>query len=108
MFTRRTDDGTPFILTSSAMAEGTVFTSLTFSVSDHCGSSSAFSASTTRPPQHKGTNNSNTERSKQIEVEANTPSNSWPENTSRAHCTSPLTDRCAMATPLGFPVDPDV
>ena len=39
----------------------------------------AFSTSTTRPPRHRGTKSSKTERSKLIEVEASTPVNSSAE-----------------------------
>ena len=60
------------------MAEGTVFTSVTSDAAGNDGSASGFSAKITLAPQLSGTNSSNMERSKQIDVAARTPRNSDP------------------------------
>jgi hypothetical protein len=62
----------------------------------------------TAPPKDKGAKISNTERSKQIEVEAHAPASSSFEKVFRAHVRKLITERCSIATPFGFPVDPDV
>ena len=73
--------------TSSRMADGTVLINLTLPHSAIAGKPRMLFASTTRPPQLRGTNNSNTDRSKQIEVEASVPSRSCAENTVDAQFT---------------------
>ena len=69
----QTDDGIPFSRNSSAMADGTVFTRVTCEGAGSAAKASAFCTKITFPPDVKGANSSNTERSKQMEVEANTP-----------------------------------
>src|SRR5215467_12848466 len=104
----RTDSGIPFILTNSHMAEGTVFTRVTpvaFAVS---ASSSALLTTTVEPPQLRGAKISNTERSKQIDVDANTRESSSGKNVSWHQCKNVTTLEWQMATPLGFPVEPEV
>ncbi len=58
---------------SAAMAEGTVLIKRTWSRAGNLGSSRALRASTMEPPLARVTNNSQTDRSKQIEVLASTP-----------------------------------
>src|SRR5688500_16950070 len=87
-FTTRTPAGIPPSRTNSPITDGTVFTNRTASFPAHCGNASAFSARITCPPQLSGANISNTDRSKQIEVEANTPCNSSALNVSRAQYSS--------------------
>jgi hypothetical protein len=58
------------------MAEGTVFTNVTPTLLGSDGSSNASFARMALPPEVRGQKSSNTERSKQIEVEARTPSRS--------------------------------
>ncbi len=43
-----------------------------------------------------------------MEVEAKTPASSSAENQPRAQRTKAAALRCAMATPLGRPVEPEV
>jgi hypothetical protein len=54
----RTPAGIPPLLSSAAMAEGTVFTSRTWSAAAEVGSASAFSTRITRPPRESGTKSS--------------------------------------------------
>ena len=82
--------------------------SVTSLASGRLGNCSAFSAMITLPPQLSVANNSNTERSKQMEVEAKTPANTSGVNTSRAQCKSVTALWCSIATPLGRPVEPEV
>ncbi len=78
-FTVRTEGGTARSRTSSAMAEGTVLISVTWSRAGRSGSSRAFSARITVPPQARVTNSSKTDMSKQIDVEPSTPASSPAE-----------------------------
>ena len=79
----RTEAGTAPSRTSSDMAEGTVLISVTSSFAGSSGSSRAFSARITVPPQARVTNSSKTDMSKQIDVEPSTPASSSSEKTSR-------------------------
>src|ERR1043166_1462964 len=97
-----------FNLSNSAIADGTVLIKVTGFADLRVARCKALSASITRPPRLSVTNNSNTERSKQIEVEANTPCNSSVEKTVLAQSIRAATLSCWIATPLGLPVDPDV
>src|SRR5271165_1552338 len=106
--TTLTLEGTPSTLIKAVMADGTVLISVTCSRAGSVGKATAFSAKMIVPPQDKGTKISNTERSKQIEVEASVPANSRGEKTDRAHSSNTTTLRCSIATPFGRPVDPDV
>jgi len=101
----RTERGSGPSRTSSAIAEGTVFTRVT-SPSGSEGSARALSASTTRPPRASGTNSSQTERSKLSEVAASVPSRSAAGNARSDQRTSATALRCSIATPLGRPVEP--
>ena len=107
-FTVRIEPGKPLIRSNSAITEGTVLSRLTPGSCPISARLSAFRTMIVFPPQLSGAKISNTERSKQIEVEANTPSNSSAEKTSRAHCSSTFALLCWMATPFGLPVDPEV
>src|SRR5579864_1590141 len=107
-FTVRTFEGIVFIRASSRRAEGTVFTSFTCSRFGMPASSKAFSATSTEPPQASGTNISKTDRSKQMEVENSTPDRSSGGNTSSDQWINVATLLWQMATPLGFPVEPEV
>src|SRR5579864_2987622 len=104
----RTDGGTAPRRSSSAIAEGTVLTSVTAAPGGGEASARASSPRITVPPQQRGTNSSNTERSKQIEVAAKTPARSATENVRRAQATRAAALRCSIATPLGRPVEPEV
>src|SRR5690348_15123054 len=104
----RTDSGILFILTNSRMAEGTVFTRVTPAAFASSASSSALPTTTVEPPQLRGTKISNTERSKQIDVDANTRDSSSGKNVSRHQCKNATTLEWQIATPLGFPVEPEV
>src|SRR5262245_53379495 len=103
-----TDAGMAPAFTNSAMAEGTVLISDISAAGADVNNSSAFSTSRAAPPQHRGANNSKTERSKQIEVEANTVCNSSGLNTSRDQLSMATALLCSMHTPFGAPVDPEV
>src|SRR5262245_46668139 len=103
-----TDSGMPFILTNSRMAEGTVFTRVTPAAVAASASSSALLTTTVEQPQLRGAKISNTERSKQIDVDANTRDSSSRKNVSRHQCKNVTTLEWQMATPLGFPVEPEV
>src|SRR6185436_11773153 len=100
--------GTVPARTSSAIAEGTVLISRTSSRHEAVAVSNTSPARITRPPQAKGANSSNTERSKLIEVDASAPENSSALNTAPAQLTKQTALLCSMATPFGTPVDPDV
>src|SRR6478609_6503984 len=104
----RTDSGIPFILINSRMAEGTVFTRVTSVAFVASASSSALPTTTIEPPQLRGAKISKTERSKQIEVEANTRNRSSGEKTSWDQRKNVTALPWLMATPLGFPVEPEV
>ena len=90
------------------MAEGTVLIKVTSFAAGKSRNAKALSARMIFPPQDKGTNISNTERSKQIEVEKSTPEISFEVNTSLAHETKATALQCSRATPLGWPVEPEV
>jgi hypothetical protein len=60
------------------------------------------------PPEVRGTNSSKTERSKQMDVEARTPASFSGAKTVLAHSKKATVFRCSMATPFGFPVEPEV
>ena len=62
----------------------------------------------TEPPLARVTNSSHTDRSKHTEVEASTPWMSSRLYTDLDQSISASTLRWAMATPLGFPVEPEV
>jgi hypothetical protein len=64
-------------------------------------------ANTTFSPEHNGTNSSNTDKSKQIDVEAITHLAS-ALNTSRAQSQNAMAPWWHSATPFGLPVDPEV
>src|ERR1051325_5054151 len=93
---------------NSAIADGTVLMSVTSAADASAGSCSAFSAIITVPQQASGTNNSKTDRSKQIEVAASTPRNCSRVNVSSDQFKNVAVLACAMATPFGTPVDPEV
>src|SRR3569833_1554065 len=107
-FTTRTQGGTPRMRSNSRIADGTVFTNVTSARAGSPGSASAFSARITVPPQLNGTNISNTDKSKQIDVDASTPASSSPLKTSRAQYTNATAFRRSSATPFGLPVEPEV
>src|SRR5579862_1736474 len=96
------------IRTSSFITEGTVLIKVTSAAPGTPRRWRAFSTTITFPPQVKVANISNTERSKQIEVENRTPAISSAEKTECAQCTNAGGLRCEMATPLGWPVEPEV
>src|ERR1043165_486177 len=111
-FTTRTLLGKHPSRTNSAIAEGTVLIKLsstpvplTHSAFANCNASCA---TITAPPTLSGRNISNTDRSKQIDVEASTAARSSAPNTCCAHCNNATVLRCSIATPFGCPVDPDV
>ena len=94
--------------TNSLMLDGTVLMSLTWSRLGISPKAKAFSATSTAPPQLRGTKISKMERSKQIEVEASTPASSSCENTSCAQFTNIAGLRWRIIAPLGLPVEPEV
>src|ERR1700687_4645356 len=104
----RTDAGTAPRRSSSAIAEGTVLIKLTAGGRGGDASARASSPRITVPPQASGTNSSNTERSKQIEVPAKTPARSAGGDVRGAQATRAAALRCSMATPFGRPVEPEV
>ena len=104
----QTDDGIAFSFSSSAMAEGTVFTRVTSEAADNAATARAFSATITLAPQLNGANSSNIERSKHMEVEANTQALSAGGNTVCVHDKSATRLRCVIATPFGLPAEPEV
>ena len=85
-----------------------MLTSVTSPAAANSGKPSAFSATITLPPRVSGANSSKTDKSKQIDVAAKTPANSAPLKTSCAQCSITPALPCVMATPFGWPVDPDV
>src|SRR5437016_3131585 len=91
-----------------AAAEGTVLSKVTSVRAARCGKERAFSAKMTFPPQLKGAKSSKIERSKQSEVDAKTPLSSSLEKTLIAQERNATVFRCSIATPLGFPVEPEV
>ncbi len=78
-FTVRTDGGTSPARTSSAIAEGTVSISVTSWAAGCRGSARAFSATARVPPQARVQKISNTDMSKQIDVEPSTHDSSAAE-----------------------------
>ena len=94
--------------TSSAIAEGTVLTSVTSAAAGVVARARASSPSTTAPPAASGAKSSKSERSKLIEVEAKTPANSCGVKTPSAQRRKAPPLRCSIATPLGRPVEPEV
>src|SRR5215218_10245257 len=95
-----TEGGMARILVNSAIAEGTVLTRVT-SPAGMSANRRAFSTSTALPPEESGANISNTERSKQIEVEANTAERSAAGKVDTAQCRNVTGLACSMATPFG-------
>src|SRR5215216_147777 len=95
-------------LTNSFIADGTVFINLTSICCSFSIASNTFSSSITLPPLPNVTNSSNTDRSKQIDVVASTPSISSSLNTSLLQFISSTALLCCIATPFGLPVEPDV
>src|SRR5437899_6957853 len=89
-------------------ADGTVLIRRTRSRAESLGKSSAELANNTVPPWLSVANSSNTERSKEIDVDANTPLHSSALNTLPAQAINVVALRCSMTTPLGLPVEPDV
>src|SRR6185503_11497071 len=87
-FTTRTKAGTLLARNNSRIADGTVLIMVTSFAAGRFGKASALSARITIPPQLNGTNISNTDRSKQIEVDARTPASSSAVNTSLAQYTN--------------------
>ena len=96
------------MLNNSAMADGTVLIKVTSWRAGKPGNCRALSARITVPPQLNGTNNSNTDKSKQIDVDARTPANSSRVKILFAQWMKATVLRCSMATPFGLPVEPDV
>src|SRR6185295_10370513 len=94
--------------TNSTIAEGTVLINVTCCDAGCVARWSTSSPRITAPPQESGAKISNTERSKQIEVDAKTPASSSLENVFSAHWRKLITERCSIATPFGCPVEPDV
>ena len=90
------------------MADGTVSINTTSPAAARSGSASAFSDSTSFPPSARVAKISNTDMSKQTEVEARTPAYSSGVYTERAQRTIATALRCWIATPFGTPVDPEV
>src|SRR5580765_8824895 len=68
----RTVDGTARMRNNSRIADGTVLIKVKWVVGDSSGKANAFSTSTAVPPLLRVANISNTDRSKQIEVDAST------------------------------------
>src|SRR5438045_4027880 len=97
----------PRTLTNSAIAEGTVLTSVT-SATANSGKCKAFSTSITLPPEQSGAKISNTERSKQVDVEASTAERSCVSKVDMAQFRNATVLACSTATPFGRPVEPDV
>src|SRR5215207_4145737 len=95
-----TEGGMARILINSAIAEGTVLTRVT-SAAAMSASCKAFSTSTALPPEQSGANISNTERSKQIEVENNTAERSAAVKVDSAQFRNVTVLACSMATPFG-------
>ncbi|MNR18493.1 hypothetical protein D3C85_1352250 [compost metagenome] len=92
----------------AAIADGTVLIRRTCSRAGNCGSSRALRAMTRKPPLARVTKISQTDRSKHTEVEASTPWMSSLRYTCCDQCARAATLRWAMATPLGWPVEPEV
>ena len=90
------------------MAVGTVLISVTPKLSGSSDRANTSLARMTRPPALRGTNNSKTDRSKQMDVLASTPPRSSASKKRRAQSTKATLLRCSMATPLGWPVEPEV
>ncbi len=83
-------------------------TSTTSSFASRSGSASAFSASSSLPPADRVAKISNTDMSKQIEVETSSPAYSSAPNIWWHQRTIATALRCWMATPFGTPVEPEV
>src|SRR5215510_9396296 len=77
------DGGSAPVCNSCVTADGTVLSKVACSLA--AGSWRAFTASITLPPEHNGTNSSNMDKSKQIDVDAMTPAKASTSYTSRAH-----------------------
>src|SRR5271166_170165 len=90
------------------MADGTVLIIRTSRAARRVGNSRAFFAKIAFPPFASVTNSSNIERSKQMDVENNTPANSSAVKICLAHIANATALQCLIATPLGCPVDPEV
>src|SRR5215470_5514761 len=101
----RTEFGIVPLRSSSVTADGTVFSKVPQRAVT--GRSMLVSARIIDPPEHKGINNSNTDKSKQMDVDAITATKSSASNSCRAQDQRP-TALCAKLIPLGRPVDPDV
>ncbi|CAM4392491.1 hypothetical protein COSO111634_38510 [Corallococcus soli] len=98
----------PPLRTSSATADGTVFSNVTRPASFSPASASAFSATTTVPPLTSGAKTSNTDKSKFSDVAASTPFNCSALKVAVAHFRKATALACVTATPFGRPVLPDV
>ncbi len=103
----RTLRGTAPERSSSAAAVGTMVARRT-SWSATEGSSSAFSTSTSVPPQQRVPKISATETSKLMEVEPRTRARSSSDTVSRSQCSRTATEAWRIITPLGRPVEPEV
>jgi len=91
---------------SSAAALGTIATVPTGSPSE--ARESAFSTSTSVPPQQSVPKISAMDTSKQTEVEARTETRSSSDTVSFSQRSTGTVLRCSICTPLGRPVDPEV
>src|SRR6476469_4599024 len=96
-----TEEGTAFMRTSSAIADGTVLIRVTCLESSTDGRYSAFCTTMILPPTLSGTNISKIDKAKQTEVENRTPETSAGVNTVFAHSTNVTALRCSSATPFG-------
>src|SRR5215813_12837194 len=103
-----TEEGKTPARNSSAAAEGTVLTSVIGFVPPYSARSRTVETRIAAPPTLRGANNSKTERSKQIDVDARTPASSCVENRAAAQSSNTATLECRIATPFGGPVEPDV
>src|SRR5215210_113992 len=92
---------------SSDRAEGTVLISSTSPAAGSSGRASGFSATINVPPQARVPKNSNTDRSKQTEVEKSTPPASSGKF-SADQLTKAARLRWVTPTALGRPVEPEV
>src|SRR3954453_20481241 len=101
------ESGTAFMAINSRMAEGTVLITFRSPAIPAGSTSSTLRTRTNLPPQPRGTKVSKMDTSKQTEVEASTPDNSSAENILRHQQIKATTLLCWIATPLGWPVDPE-
>ncbi len=88
---------------------------MSISTTSSCGASaassgraSAFSARISFPPAASVAKISNTDMSKQTDVDASSPAYSAAENVACAQRTIDTAVRCSIATPFGTPVEPEV